>query len=470
MSLYSNKNTAIKWLVVIIDAVTVAASMSLFVHLMPENCPQSVVNHVPIAIFLLLLSYMLFSSSIPMVIHRRIVTVRQIISRNLSVVVLAQAVFAVLWHTMTRNSNNEVEFNLMFCPWLFVAVVIVRFLERNILMILRAKGRNTRQVLFIGSDPANLFVYHDIMMDVTTGYRVMGYYSNDEIADAPEEFRKLGNRDDLLKMLQDDKIELGCDEIYCSLSHDEEEYITTLMHYCNRHIIRFFYVPRMMKNIKLALKPLIVGDNVLFTNLYEPLTAPGNRFIKRAFDIVFSFVALICIAPFVPIIALLIKSQSRGPVFFKQKRTGIDGKDFVCYKFRSMAVNDEADTLQATEDDPRKFPFGDFMRRTNIDELPQFLNVLKGDMSVVGPRPHMLYHTEMYSKLLEKYMVRHFAKPGITGLAQVSGYRGETTELALMEGRIKKDIQYIENWSLWLDIKICLHTAKMTILRDEKAF
>jgi putative colanic acid biosynthesis UDP-glucose lipid carrier transferase len=174
--------------------------------------------------------------------------------------------------------------------------------------------------------------------------------------------------------------------------------------------------------------------------------------------------------PFVPLIAIIIKLQSKGPVFFKQRRTGIDGKEFMCYKFRSMDINDEADTLQATADDPRKFAFGDFMRRTNIDELPQFFNVLRGDMSVVGPRPHMVYHTEKYSALLEKYMVRHFAKPGITGLAQVSGYRGETSDISLMEGRIKKDITYIENWSLWLDIKICIHTIRLTLLRDNKAF
>ena len=135
-----------------------------------------------------------------------------------------------------------------------------------------------------------------------------------------------------------------------------------------------------------------------------------------------------------------------------------------------MNVNDEADTLQATKKDPRKFPFGDFMRRTNIDELPQFYNVLKGEMSVVGPRPHMILHTEKYSALLDKYMVRHFVKPGITGLAQVSGYRGETVELSQMEGRIRKDIWYIENWSLWLDIRICLKTIKLTFMQDEHAF
>ena len=468
--MYSNKNTVIKWIALLLDAVTVTCSLSLFVWIWPEHCPQSVVNHVPIAASLLVVSFFLFSSIFPLVIHNRIVTFPQILSRNILVVIFSQGVFAILWHMMTRNSNNEMLFNMLFSGWLFSIIVCMRMLERYVLRVLRKHGRNTRSVLFVGSDPANLFVYRDIMMDATTGYRTMGYYSNNEIEDAPQELKKLGTRDDLRRVLSSENPTLQCDEIYCSLSHSDEDDIIRLMHYCNEHIIRFFYVPRMLKNIKLSLKPLIVGDNVLFTNLYEPLSFAGNRLLKRTFDVLFSIVVLICLAPFVPLLALIIKLQSPGPLFFKQMRTGIDGKDFLCYKFRSMNVNDEADTLQATKKDPRKFPFGDFMRRTNIDELPQFYNVLKGEMSVVGPRPHMILHTEKYSALLDKYMVRHFVKPGITGLAQVSGYRGETVELSQMEGRIRKDIWYIENWSLWLDIRICLKTIKLTFMQDEHAF
>lgn len=140
------------------------------------------------------------------------------------------------------------------------------------------------------------------------------------------------------------------------------------------------------------------------------------------------------------------------------------------YKFRSMHVNADADRLQATKDDPRKFPFGEFMRKTNIDELPQFFNVLKGDMSIVGPRPHMLYHTEMYSKLIEKYMVRHFSKPGITGWAQVTGFRGETRELWQMEERVKRDIWYNENWSFLLDLEIIARTAIQIIFPNKNAY
>ena len=182
--------------------------------------------------------------------------------------------------------------------------------------------------------------------------------------------------------------------------------------------------------------------------------------MKRTFDIVFSSLVLCTIFPIVwVIVSIAIKIQSPGPIFFKQDRTGLDGKTFKCYKFRSMKVNADSDKVQATKDDPRKFPFGNLMRKTNIDELPQFINVFLGDMSVVGPRPHMLKHTEEYSSLINRFMLRHLAKPGITGLAQVSGFRGETHYIDQMEGRVKMDIKYIENWSFLLDMKIIVKTV-----------
>ena len=197
---------------------------------------------------------------------------------------------------------------------------------------------------------------------------------------------------------------------------------------------------------------------------------PIGMFFKRCFDIAFSIVACLAIAFFIPVIALIIKLQSRGPIFFVQDRTGKYGRTFRCLKFRTMRTNGECNIRQCTKHDPRVFPFGRFLRRTNLDELPQFFNVLMGDMSIVGPRPHMLYHTHYYSKRIPQYMSRHLVRPGITGWAQVTGFRGETRELWQMEGRVRCDMWYINHWSLWLDLRIMVMTVKTIFVRDEMAY
>lgn len=168
--------------------------------------------------------------------------------------------------------------------------------------------------------------------------------------------------------------------------------------------------------------------------------------------------------------SIVIKLTSPGPVFFKQERTGLRGEPFMCYKFRTMRVNRESDTMQATRNDPRKTKFGNFLRKSNIDELPQFFNVWKGEMSIVGPRPHMIKHTEAYSALIDKYMLRHTIKPGITGWAQVNGYRGQTDELWKMEKRVEYDVWYAENWNFMLDMKIIFLTVVNMFKGEQNAF
>lgn len=212
-----------------------------------------------------------------------------------------------------------------------------------------------------------------------------------------------------------------------------------------------------------------IGTTPILSARDEPLQDIWNRAVKRTFDIIVSGIFLLTIFPVVYlIVGLIIKRQSPGPIIFKQKRNGLDGSEFYCLKFRSMHVNSDADKVQATENDPRKFKFGDFMRRTNIDELPQFINVFFGSMSIVGPRPHMLLHTQEYSKLISNYMVRHWVKPGITGWAQSHGFRGETKTLEQMEERVKADIWYVENWTFFLDLRIIWRTAMNMIQRNEK--
>lgn len=467
----SHKNGLIKWMVLLGDIIAYFCIMHLVVWLFPAYVPAAAIAHVNIVALMGMLCVALYSFAIPTVIHKRRVDMKDIFTRNALVAFLSQTTFAVIWHLITINSTQEINFLYIMLVAIFFGFVGLRIMERWLLGFMRSRGRNTRSVVFVGNDPANLAVYRDIISDPATGYIVQGYYSNGVMEDAPPTFKKLGSRQDLQDIISGKIQEKpNIDDLFCSLSHNDHDEISHIMRYCDKEIIRFYYVPRIFQNLQMSLKPEMLGDTVVFTSYHEPMMMASNRIIKRIFDIVFSFLVLLFLIPFVPIIWLIIRTQSPGPLFFRQERTGMNGRNFTCYKFRSMHVNSDADRVQATKNDPRKFAFGDFMRKSNIDELPQFFNVLKGDMSVVGPRPHMTLHTEQYSALIEKYMIRHFAKPGITGWAQVTGFRGETEELWQMEGRILKDIWYIENWTLWLDIKICFMTAFTIFIHDKNAY
>ena len=355
-----------------------------------------------------------------------------------------------------------------------LVMTVLRVLERLAIKQFRQLGMNTRTVTFVGDDSELSTLYTMLKGNPTLGYRVVGLYTNaNPIAEQDEKDNKIpvfGTVSDLIEAVErEEPLTLG-DELYVCLSRREREKVKILSDYCDRHVIRFYYVPISVEQLGMRLKRELYEDMELFTTYEVPLEYPMHKSLKRLFDLVMSLIVLIVGIPLLPIVALIIKIQSPGPVFFRQERTGYNGKNFLCYKFRSMHVNKEADKLQATENDPRKFPFGNFMRKYNIDELPQFWNVFKGDMSVVGPRPHMLYHTEKYSQLIERYMVRHFVKPGITGWAQVTGYRGETRELWQMEKRVKQDIWYIENWTIWLDLRIIWMTFRTMVVHDKKAY
>ena len=384
------------------------------------------------------------------------------------------------------ESGGMFQFMGLFLMAEFTLILFSRLIEILFIKFFRQSGRNTRSVVFVGNDPALLMLYRNLISDSSTGYKIAGYFADQDMENCPKTIVKLGNINDLNNQISqsaNDRNDVdnnqgnhskwditSIDELFCCLSHDEHEEIVKLMKFCDKNIVHFFYVPRMSGNFLLNLQPEQLGETMVFTNHHEPLSQPFNQFVKRTFDIVVSLVVCIILLPFIPIIAWCIKRQSPGPIFVKQDRTGHNGKTFTCLKFRSMHVNSEADSLQATKDDPRKFPFGNFIRKTNIDEFPQFFNVLIGDMSIVGPRPHMLAHTEQYGSIIDKYMVRHFSRPGITGYAQVNGCRGETKELWQMEERIQKDVWYIENWTFWLDIKIIFKTALTLFIPDKQAY
>jgi len=266
-------------------------------------------------------------------------------------------------------------------------------------------------------------------------------------------------------------IENSIDEIYCSISEFTNEQIREISEFADNNLKILKFIPDNKEIFTKKLNYQYIGITPILSLRTIPIDTPLNQFIKRTFDIVMSILVLVGLLSWLtPIMAILIKLDSKGPVFFKQKRNGLDYKEFYCYKFRSMQPNPTADLHQVSRDDQRITRLGRAIRHTSIDELPQFINVLKGEMSVVGPRPHMVSHTHMYAERIDKFMVRHFIKPGITGLAQVSGYRGEVETDNDIINRVKFDIFYVENWSLLLDIKIVVQTIVKALKGDEKAY
>jgi putative colanic acid biosynthesis UDP-glucose lipid carrier transferase len=262
----------------------------------------------------------------------------------------------------------------------------------------------------------------------------------------------------------------GIKDVYVSLSPNRINEFHRLQREADKHCLRLKLVPDMSNSFSGNLELSYLGDFTVLSQRREPLEDIGNRFKKRLFDIIFSSIVIVCVLSWLyPVIAILIKLQSPGPALFKQLRTGKDNKSILCYKFRSMKVNHDTDR-QATKDDDRITKIGAFLRKTSLDELPQFFNVFLGDMSVIGPRPHPLNMTEEYSQFINQYMVRHFLKSGITGWAQVNGLRGETKDPDLMQRRVLHDVWYLEHWSMWLDVKIVFMTVINVFKGEENAY
>lgn len=265
--------------------------------------------------------------------------------------------------------------------------------------------------------------------------------------------------------------ESGAEEVFFIKTDISNDHLYDLTRELDRLTIRVRIIPDFFNFYTKPQNLSFIGDIPLLSLRREPLESLFNRMLKRGFDISFSICVILCVLSWLfPLLAFIIKIESRGPIFFKQKRSGRDNKPFWCFKFRSMYLNPESDFLKASKNDVRVTRVGSFIRKTSIDELPQFFNVLMGNMSIVGPRPHMLTQTIDYSNLVEKYMIRHFVKPGITGWAQVNGYRGEIIQSEDLEKRVEYDIWYLENWSFLLDIQVILLTVYYVIVGQKKAY
>lgn len=374
--------------------------------------------------------------------------------------VFAAIFFATLW--VLNVPDFSLKMVCIFIAILFIVLSLWWIMARKLVKLYRSLGFNYKRVIIIGYGDAGKKLIKAMNSDPGYGFKIMGVFDcvpiNDEL---PYHTGKLAEVEDFIK---DNNI----DEIYCSLSNTGG-ILERILNVAENNAADFYFVPQVGTHIIRQFELNTVGDIPTLSARPNPLSRSVNRMLKRAFDVVFSSAFLVVFPVILIPVAIGIKATSPGPIFFKQRRTGYRGKDFMCYKFRTMRVNADSDKKQATADDPRKTSFGNMLRKLSIDELPQFYNVFKGDMSIVGPRPHMIKHTQDYSALINKYMLRHTIKPGITGWAQVSGYRGETRELWQMQKRVECDVWYTENWNLWLDIKIIVRTVFNAITGEEAA-
>ncbi len=358
--------------------------------------------------------------------------------------------------------NYSILFSIVF--------ILLRVLQIYILKSLRKKGVNNKKVVIVGINQNTVELFKTLNSELSFGYKVLGFFSNEQMKiHNDKSIILLGSYNDMYPFCEKNEV----DEIYFSMANFEQSEIRKVVKFCDSNFIRFKIVPDFQKenifNNRLTID--FYGDNPILILRKEPLEKQTNIILKRLFDLLFSLLVILILYPLIfPIIVIIQKISSKGPVFFIQKRSGQDNKVFNCVKFRTMYVNEFDNSTGTLKNDPRITPFGKFLRKTRIDELPQFMNVFVGDMSVVGPRPHMLKHTEEYSIIVDEYLVRHFVKPGITGWAQATGYIDESKKLQEMKDKIKKDVWYIENWSFTLDIKIIMITIMKIILKDKNAY
>ncbi|AVK48694.1 undecaprenyl-phosphate glucose phosphotransferase [Clostridium sp. MF28] len=348
---------------------------------------------------------------------------------------------------------------LVIIIFYFVNIMLImakRLILRKILSRMRTKGLNLKHVVIVGAgEVANEY------LDVLKNNKSFGYNYSGYVSDASNfQGRKLGNYSDLYNVLNEYKP----DEVVCALDLSDAKYLENIVSDCEKSGTKISIIPFCYKYI--PSQPYIdqLGSIPLINIRRIPLDNLGNAFIKRSLDILGSLFLILCTSPIMIITAVIIKFTSNGPIIFKQKRVGLNKNLFVMYKFRSMKINSQEETGWSTDNDPRKTKFGSFIRKFSIDELPQFFNVLKGDMSLVGPRPELPHFVENFKNEIPLYMVKHQVKPGITGLAQVNGYRGDTS----IKKRIEFDIHYIENWNILMDISILFKTAFKGFKNNEK--
>lgn len=345
---------------------------------------------------------------------------------------------------------------ILFGILILGGITFIKLIIYSLLTYFREKhGGNFRNVILIG-DSQEILSLEELFREKTKfGYRCLKLFDS------------LDSIDEIEKYI----INKNVDEIYLSYGYINRKNINQLLTFSDNNLILLKYVPTRKELLNINSKADYYDVIPVIPRRKIPLDKTYNKFVKRVFDIVFSTIVIVFIMSWlVPLLAVLIKLESKGPVLFKQKRTGINDTEFTCYKFRSMHINEDSHLKQATRTDDRITKIGKFIRRTSLDEFPQFINVFLGNMSIVGPRPHMIKHTELYSRKVNRFMLRHLVKPGITGMAQTHGYRGEIESDRDLINRFKYDLFYLENWSIALDLKIIYLTIYNVFTGEDKAY
>ncbi len=357
-------------------------------------------------------------------------------------------------------TKSTTEFSrIVLASWLFVTpilLILTRHLLRKTFRYLKHLGLNNRKVVIAGLTEHGVQFAHNLENNADGGYQIAGFYDDRDENDGrlanENKYNKIGNFARLIEAAESGK----WDQIYIALPVEAKDRTVKLLEQLSESITPIRLIPDYFTSNLLKSKYIELANTPILCVHETPLTS-HNIYVKRMEDIAISGLILLLISPLLLLISVGIKLTSRGPIIFKQKRNGARGEEFVVWKFRSMTVCEDGDNIkQASKNDSRVTWFGNFLRKTSLDELPQFINVLQGHMSIVGPRPHAVAHNDLYRKKIPGYMLRHLIKPGITGWAQINGWRGETDHLYKMEKRIEYDLEYIRTWSLWLDIKIIL--------------
>ena len=362
--------------------------------------------------------------------------------------------------------GNHAHFNILLSSTVLMIFLISlsRIYTTYITEFIAKKSHLNKRIAIFGHNEVGIQLAN-YFIDNTSLYSFQGFLDVTPLVRAEGTGNVVSSLSDCVEYAVDNNI----NEIYSTVLPEQDNEIEELIESAEKNCVRVKFITPS-SSFASNFYQLEYFDNIpVVSHRPEPLHDLKNRLKKRLFDIIFSLIAItVLLWWLIPLIGILIKINSKGPVFFKQLRSGRDNEPFWCFKFRSMTVNKDSHLVQATKNDRRITSLGRILRKTSLDEFPQFFNVLIGNMSIVGPRPHMLKHTEEYSQLVDKFMLRQFMKPGITGWAQVSGFRGETSETIMMEKRIEHDIWYMENWSLMLDIKIILMTI-INIFKGEPA-